>query len=94
MSVRLISLAHVPRLVKKRKSPIKQTPEWKDVCKRIPDLQNGQALAVDFSPQTLALGKVTAERFRRLLAQEIRAQGWKGVRLFFRARVLYCSKER
>lgn len=93
MPVRLIPLDSLPAQKRKRNSPIKETSEWRDIIRRIPDLPKGSALAVEFSPGTLALGKATRERFRRLLAAEIRAEQWKGLRLFFRAGVLYCARE-
>jgi hypothetical protein len=54
-----------------------------------------QVLEVEFSPETLALGKVTALRFKLALQSELKRMGREDLRIMFRgrskrgARILY-----
>lgn len=72
MPVRAISLTELPKATRNRNSPIKQTDEWRETLRRIAS-SDFEALMVEFSPKTLALGKATPDRFRRLLATQIKS---------------------
>jgi hypothetical protein len=81
MSVKLVK--EVPKATRNRVSPIKLTKDWRDALERI-KAGDFTALKIDFDPTTLALGKSTADRFRRLLQAELKSIGVRGVRLTFR----------
>jgi hypothetical protein len=89
MAVRKLSLNELPPVRRNRDTPIKHTPDWLDTLHH---LQGGkfEVLQVEFAKETLALGKSTPERFKRLLQREIAEKqyepaGFK-VRCFFRGR--------
>jgi hypothetical protein len=86
VTVKEITLDQLPKARRKRLSPIKKTRDWKDVVDRIVS-GDFEALKVEFSPETLKLGKAAPDRFKRLLAEEIRTlKPGAGIRLTFRGK--------
>lgn len=85
MSVTKISLGEVPQERAKRVSPIKQTRDWIETLETIRK-DEFEALKVEFSPETLALGSVTPDRFRRMLMLELEAMGRKKLKVMFRGK--------
>jgi hypothetical protein len=86
MPVKEITLDQLPKARRKRVSPIKQTRDWKEAVDRIIS-GNFEALKIEFSPETLKLGKSAPDRFRRMLAEEIKAlKPGAGIRLSFRGK--------
>ena len=69
-----------------RVSPIKETQDWKETVEKL-TAGNWEVLMVEFSPETLELGKATPDRFRRMLAAEIKTmKDVPPVRLTFRGK--------
>jgi hypothetical protein len=99
MPVRVIPLTRLPKATRQRRSKITLTPEWEAAISKIPSLRKGNALVIEFSPETLKLGRATAQRFKRLLTRELKSTEAKGLRIFFRGRdadgqpVLYIASE-
>jgi hypothetical protein len=86
VTVKEITLDQLPKARRRRLSPIKKTRDWKDVVDRIVS-GDFEALKVEFSPETLKLGKSAPDRFKRMLAEEIRTlKPGAGIRLTFRGR--------
>lgn len=83
MVVRLIPVTKVPRGTRRRISKIKLTREWKEALRKLPRVNKANAVAIEFSHATLKLGKTTAQRFKRLLAQELKVRGFTDLRLRF-----------
>jgi hypothetical protein len=86
VTVKEITLDQLPKARRKRISPIKQTHDWKETVDRIIS-GNFEALKVEFSPETLKLGKSAPDRFKRMLTEEIRMlKPGTGIRLTFRGK--------
>jgi hypothetical protein len=85
MAVTKISLNEVPQERAKRVSPIKQTHDWIETVETIRK-DEFEALKVEFSSETLALGSVTPDRFRRMLMLELQAMGRKNLKVMFRGK--------
>jgi hypothetical protein len=86
MTVKEITLDQLPKARRKRISPIKQTRDWKETLERIVS-GDFEALKVEFSPETLKLGKSAPDRFKRMMAEEIRKlKPGAGIRLTFRGK--------
>ncbi len=86
MPVKEITLDQLPKARRKRVSPIKQTRDWKEVIDRIVS-SDFEALKIEFSPETLKLGKSAPDRFRRMLTEEIKTlKPNAGIRLTFRGK--------
>lgn len=84
MTVKSIDFSDLPKARRNRVSPIKRTQDWQEALRRIRSTEF-DAIMVEFSPETLKLGKSVPDRFRRLLAAEIKAMGLDSfVRLTFR----------
>src|SRR2546421_9008880 len=71
VTVKAMSLDELPKARRKRISPIKKTRDWKETLDRIIK-GNFEALMVEFSPETLRLGTSAPDRFKRMLAAEIK----------------------
>ncbi len=86
MTVKLIGLDEVPKTRRKRISPIKKTRDWAETIENI-KTGNFVAIKVEFSPETLRLGKSVPDRFRRMLAAELKELGLASrLRLSFRGK--------
>jgi hypothetical protein len=84
--VKEIALDQLPKARRKRISPIKKTRDWKETIERIV-AGDFEALKVEFAPETLKLGKSAPDRFKRMLAEEIKSLkpgAW--IRLTFRGK--------
>ncbi|SRR6266704_5987401 len=98
MPVRLIPLDKLPPQRRKKVSPITLTSEWTETLKKLPTLKAGSAIMVEFSTETLKLGKATPDRFRRLLVRELKALGRIDLKASYRGKdsvgnpVLYVIK--
>lgn len=94
MSVREITFDELPRATRNRVSPIKRTQDWMDTLAAIQG-NRFEVLQVEFSRETLALGKVTPLRFKLMLESELRSMGRGDLKVMFRgwsksgARTLY-----
>jgi hypothetical protein len=94
MGVREITLDKLPRATRNRVSPIKNTPDWIETVAAIRE-NRFEVLEVEFSPETMALGKVAPLRFKLMLEAEIKAMGRGDLKVMFRgwsktgARILY-----
>lgn len=81
-----ITLDQLPKARRKRVSPIKKTRDWKETLERV-IAGDFEALKIEFSPETLKLGKSTPDRFKRMLAEEIKTlKPGSGIRLTFRGK--------
>jgi hypothetical protein len=86
VTVRTIRLDELPKAKRNRVSPIKRTRDWTETMDRIKS-SDFDAVMVEFSSDTLKLGKSVPERFKRMLAVEIKALGLDShVRLIFRGK--------
>lgn len=85
MPVTKISLDEVPQHRAKRVSPIKQTSDWIETLETIRK-DEFEALRIEFSQETLRLGSVTPDRFRRMLLVELQAMGRKNLKVMFRGK--------
>jgi len=74
MGVKVIKPYEILKSKRHRESPIERTQDWIDTLDAIKN-RRFEALQVDFSPGTLALGKATPDRFRRLLLREFDRMG-------------------
>ena len=84
MPVKAISLDQLPKARSRKTSPIKKSKDWKATMERIAAM-DFEALRVDFSPETLSLGSSVPDRFKRMLAAEIKTLGLDSkLRLTFR----------
>ena len=84
--VKEIALDQLPKARRKRISPIKKTRDWKETIERIV-AGDFEALKVEFAPETLKLGKSAPDRFKRMLAEEIKTlKPGAGIRLTFRGK--------
>ena len=98
MSVRIIPLSKLPKATRNKSTKIMLSPEWKDAVSKVQFLKKGNAMAVEFSPETLRLGKTTAQRFKRLFVRELTRMGMTELRAFFRGKdgrgqpILYIAK--
>lgn len=99
MTVKTIRIDDLPKARRKRVSPIKKTRDWNEVIDRI-KYSDFEAIQVEFSEETLKLGKSVPDRFRRMLQTEIKAMGLDSfLRVTFRGRspngapVLYVIRE-
>lgn len=86
MTVKLIGVDEVPKTRRKRISRIKKTRDWAETIENI-KAGNFIAIMVEFSPETLSLGKAAPDRFRRMLAAELKDLGLASqLRLSFRGK--------
>jgi hypothetical protein len=86
VTVKLIGLDEVPKTRRKRVSRIKKTRDWTETIHNI-QAGNFTAMMVEFSPETLSLGKAVPVRFRRMLAAELKDLGLASqLRLSFRGK--------
>lgn len=83
MSVKPIKIFEVPRTTRRRESPIMRTRDWVETLEAVKK-EDFEALRVEFSPDTLALGSATPDRFRRLLLRELDRMGRRDVNVMFR----------
>lgn len=74
MTVKNVGYDDVPKARRNRRSPIKATADWAEAMDFIRS-GNFNVLKVEFSPQTLQLGAAVPDRFKRLLAAEIKVLG-------------------
>lgn len=82
--VKAISLDELPKARSRKTSPIKKTRDWKATLERIAAM-DFELLRIDFSPETLSLGSSVPDRFKRMLAAEIKTLGLDSkLRLTFR----------
>ena len=84
MPVKAISLDELPKARSRKTSPIKKTRDWKETLERIAAM-DFELLRVEFSPDTTSLGSSVPDRFKRMLAAEIKTLGLDSkLRLTFR----------
>jgi len=83
MVVRAITLEEIPRAKRERVSPIKKTRDWIETIEAI-SKDDFEALVVEFSNETLELGKVTPVRFKRMLMQELAEMGRQDLKVTLR----------
>jgi hypothetical protein len=86
MPVQRITRAEVPKATRKRISRIKRTHDWEEAVRQIRGA-DFEALMIEFAPETLKIGRATPDRFKRLLAAELRSMGLsERFRLSFRGK--------
>lgn len=87
MVVKAITLDEVPRAKRERVSPIKKTRDWMETIDKI-QKDEFEALLVEFSDETLALGKpnITPIRFKRMLIEELARMGRKDLKVTLRGK--------
>src|ERR1700739_2584316 len=85
VTVKSISLSELPKSTRNRKSAIKSSQDWIDTIEAI-RADKFEALRIEFSKETLALGKATADRFRRMLRKELERMGRGDLTVSFRGR--------
>ena len=86
VTVKEITLDQLPKARRRRISPIKKTRDWKETMDKIIS-GDFEALKVEFSSETLKLGKSAPDRFKRMLAEEIKTlKPASSIRLTFRGK--------
>ena len=87
VTVKAITLEEIPRAKRERVSPIKKTRDWIETIEAIRK-DDFEALVVEFSEETLKLGKpdITPIRFKRMLMEELAAMGRKDLKVTLRGK--------
>ena len=86
MPVQRITRAEIPKATRRRVSRIKRTHDWEETIRQL-KMPDCEALKIEFAPETIKIGKSTPDRFKRLLAAELRSMGLSDkFRLAFRGK--------
>jgi hypothetical protein len=105
MTIRVLAQSGIPKPTRNRFSPLRDTEDWREAIQKINELRGKKrgAFAIEFDPETLALGKDatnTSLTFKRLLQRFLEQEGIAELfQLSFRGqdvrgnRVLYVLRE-